>query len=329
MNEPLIFDPILKVRVWGGSALKGRVADAPADPVGESWEVADHGDDTSVVAAGTCRGRSLRELFRADREGLCGQAVDPAAPTAFPLLLKLIDATDNLSVQVHPDDAYARQYRPGELGKTEAWYVLEAAPAGKVYRGVKPGVSRERFARALADGTVAGLLNGFKVVPGDVLFLPAGTLHALGAGVRIAEIQQNSDTTFRVFDWNRVGLDGQPRELHVDHALAVSDFSPSGADTCVGSPLGTPNCLHERFIECDKFFFERLREFNGRPVDLDTEGRRFHILTVVAGEVEVRAAGGTVRRGKWDSCLLPAGTGAYSLSAAGEAVVLLFYVPAG
>lgn len=324
MNTPLIFEPLLKVRVWGGTALKSRPAgEIPADPVGESWELADHGADTTLVAEGPLAGRSLHELMVQDRDALCGRAVDPANPEVFPLLLKLIDPLQDLSVQVHPNDTYAGQQVAGELGKTEAWYVLEAEPGAKLYRGFVDGVSKEQFAAAVEAGTVADILNGFAVEPGDVVYMPAGMVHALGAGVRIAEIQQNSDTTYRVFDWNRVGLDGQPRELHIDHALAVSQFGEQGESRCAPEPVAQAGCVRERFVNCEKFQFERLSAFEGAPVELNTEGRSFHLLTVVEGSATVTAGGETVTRSRWDSVLVPAAAGSYQLEADGA--VLLFY----
>jgi len=327
LDAPLRFAPLPKVRVWGGDALKCRAPSPPADPVGESWELADHGADTTIVDAGPLAGTSLHALLEADPAALCGQAIDPASPGVFPLLLKLIDAQQDLSVQVHPDDAYAGRQQAGELGKTEAWYVLQAAPHGRVYRGVKPGVDRARFAAALQDGTVADLLHGFPVAAGDVIHMPAGTIHALGAGVQIAEIQQNSDTTYRVFDWNRVGLDGHPRELHIDHALAVSRFADSGPATCTAEDIEQPGCRRERFVACEKFCLERLGSFRGRPIPVATAGERFHILTVVAGSVEIEAAGGSLRRGRWETALVPAAVGAYALHASPDAELLLFYRP--
>lgn len=329
MDCPLVFTPLLKTRVWGGETLKSRAPGAPADPVGESWELADHGADVTVVAEGEYSGQSLRQLFAADRRGLCGDAIDPASPGIFPLMLKLIDPQSDLSVQVHPGDAYAGRQKAGELGKTEAWYVLEAAPGGKLYLGLRPGTTRDDFAAALRGGEAAGLLHAVEVSAGDVVHLPAGRIHALGAGVRIAEIQQNSDTTYRVFDWNRVGLDGKPRELHVDHALAVSDFAAGGPDKCAPVAVKQPGCARERYVACDKFSFDKLSRFEGRPVRLDTRGETFHILTVAAGEITVTAGGRSVRRGRWDSALVPAGAGEYSLSPGREAEVLLFHKPKG
>lgn len=327
MQTPLIFTPLLKVRVWGGERLKSRAPGAPAEPVGESWEIADHDADTTVVAAGPHAGKSLHELLVEDKEGLCGAAVDPASPDRFPLMLKLIDPATDLSVQVHPNDAYAGEQVAGELGKTEAWYVLDAEPGGQIYRGLKEGVTREQFRSALDDGSVTNLLQAVPVKAGDVAFLPSGMVHALGGGVRIAEIQQNSDTTYRVFDWNRVGLDGNPRELHVDHALAVTDFGAGGESLCVPTPLPQEGCVREQFAFCEKFAFEKLSGFGASPVRLDTAGRSFHILTVTAGSATITAGGESVTRGAWDTCLVPAGAGAYTVSADSGTQALLFYRP--
>lgn len=327
MYEPLIFEPLLKVRVWGGRRLASRSADAPAEPIGESWELTDHGADTSVCLTGKYRGKTLHELFTAHRDALCGNAIDPASPDVFPLMLKLIDPEQELSVQVHPDDAYAGQQKAGELGKTEAWYVLEAKPGSKLYRGLKPGVTKESFAASLRDGTVAELLNAFDVKEGDVVNIPAGTIHALGGGVRIAEIQQNSDTTYRVFDWNRVGLDGKPRDLHIDHAMAVSDFSADGETICTPRSMPTGPYILERFVDSPKFRFERLSGCTGQPFHLSTGGERFHILTVANGTCTVSTEEGSVERGAWDSCLIPAAAGSYTVHPSKDAKVLIFYIP--
>lgn len=327
MNTPLIFTPLLKVRVWGGDALKSRAPGAPDEPVGESWEIADHGEDSVPVEGGPYEKMTLHQVFRNDTRGLCGEAIDPASPDVFPLMLKLIDPQQDLSVQVHPDDDYAGNQQSGELGKTEAWYVLEVDPGGKLYRGLKDGVTKDDFAKALEDGTVADLLNGFEVQPGDVLHMPAGTVHALGAGVRIAEIQQNSDTTYRVFDWNRVGLDGKPRELHVEHALNVTNFGDQGPSVCNADPVEQEGCTRERYIACDKFYFEKLHSFGHAPVTMTTEEKRFHILTVVNGQIELVTEGGDFTRGRWDSVLVPADAAEYTLSASNDAEVLLFYRP--
>jgi len=330
MDAPLAFTPILQTRVWGGEILKRRAAEPPADPVGESWEIADCGAAVSVISEGAMKGRTLRDLFCAHRHALCGEALDHAFPDVFPLLLKLLDAQHDLSLQVHPPDS------KGRPGKTEAWYILSADPGSYIYCGFQPGVSRRDLAAALqktpaeaaTDAVVSKMLYRLPVRPAHIIYWRSGTVHELGKGIQVAEIQQNSDITYRLYDWGRVGLDGKPRPLHLEEAMAVADFSPP-------APLPPPRrlaergCVREVVIDGPKFVVEILRQFCGRPIRLDTEGRVFHILTVAQGSIEIRSAGGSLRRLKWDSALLPAAAGEYSLAASPDAEVLLFHAPGG
>jgi len=309
---PLIFAPIVKSQVWGGDFLRSRSPDAPATPCGESWEITDHGSDSSVVVAGELAGRTLHSLVAE----VCGPAVDAANPEIFPLMLKIIDPQADLSVQVHPDDAYANRQKAGELGKTEAWYIVESAPGGKIYYGLKPGVTREKLAQASQTGAVAECLQAVSVHPGEVYYIPSGTVHALGAGVRILEIQQNSDTTYRVFDWNRVGLDGKPRALHVEHALAVSDFS--GKIPAVNArEISADGCRCRRAISCDKFNFEVLDNFSEEFCG-DTQQKSFQIVTVVTGRAEIIGEDGKVTLDAYSSCLLPFSAGRYTIKPLGD-----------
>lgn len=193
----------------------------PDVPVGESWEITDRPEGVSEVAAGPLAGRTLRWLMEHHRGALLGEAADCGGH--FPLLVKLLDARQVLSLQVHPPAERAREL--GGEPKTEMWYVAHAEPGAEVLAGVQPGTTREAFRRHLAAGTVADVVPRLPVRAGDALFLPSGRLHALGAGLVVFEIQQNSDTTYRVFDWNRLGADGRPRELHVEPALASIDFA--------------------------------------------------------------------------------------------------------
>lgn len=221
---PLRFDPIFKPAIWGGRRLADMFPGAPAEgPIGEAWVLSDHGNDVSVVADGALKGATLRELMAYDRKTLLGPSV--GRHKAFPLLLKYIDARESLSVQVHPDDALARKLAYMSRGKTEAWVVLHAEPGSRVYAGLKAGVGRAELEAAVAAGSVADCLHSFEPVVGDCIYLPASTVHALGAGITVFEIQQASDTTYRLFDWNRVDpTTGRARELHVDHALACADY---------------------------------------------------------------------------------------------------------
>jgi mannose-6-phosphate isomerase len=219
---PLTFRPIFMQRVWGGrniERLYGKTL-PPNMPIGESWEISDRPDAVSVIANGPFAGKTIHWLMEHHTAELLG--ADRASAKVFPLLVKILDAQDKLSLQVHPPAAKAKEL--GGEPKTEMWFIADATPAADLFVGLKRGVTRAEFERKVRDGGVADCFHHIPVKNGDVMFLPSGRVHAIGAGNVIFEIQQNSDTTYRVFDWNRVGLDGKPRELHVEQSLASIDF---------------------------------------------------------------------------------------------------------
>jgi mannose-6-phosphate isomerase len=227
-------------KVWGGRRLEtvlGREL-PPGRPIGESWEVSFRPDGPTPVVGGLFDGRPRDELAREHPEELLGPHVTARFGAEGPLLLKIIDASRDLSVQVHPDEVYEAAH-PDAEAKSEAWYVLAADEGSRLIRGVD-GVDAAGFRGLLEAGRLEECLHEVRVSPGDVMDLPARTLHALGAGVMIAEIQQSSDTTYRVYDWNRVGLDGRPRELHVERALEVTDFSPPSGDLARAEAVDSP-----------------------------------------------------------------------------------------
>jgi mannose-6-phosphate isomerase len=223
MLYPLCFRPLFKERVWGGRTLERLYGKPlPRDvPIGESWEISDRPGNISVVENGPLAGRDLHWVLEQHPRELLGRAKPQAG--RFPLLVKILDAQDKLSLQVHPPPGKAVELQ-GEP-KTEMWYIAEAAPGAELYVGLKQGVTRSDFERSLQAGSVAECFHRVPVKAGDTMFLPSGRVHAIGAGLLIFEIQQNSDTTYRVFDWNRVGLDGKPRALHVTESLASIDFA--------------------------------------------------------------------------------------------------------
>ena len=225
LSSLLHFAPLYQTRVWGGRRLETCLGRSLPDdqPYGESWELVDREKEQSVVATGPLAGRTLHELWLEHRNEIFGAAYASHPAHRFPLLIKVLDCVDDLSIQVHPpaDVAPALNGEP----KTEMWYVTQADPGSRLYAGLKRGASRALFEQALADGTVAECVHAMEPGEGDSLFVPSGRLHALGGGLLIYEIQQNSDTTYRVFDWNRVGLDGKPRELHVQESLQCIDFT--------------------------------------------------------------------------------------------------------
>jgi mannose-6-phosphate isomerase len=268
--------PIFQERIWGGQNLRtlfGR--DLPAGrPIGESWELSDRpGAQTLLVESG----KTLHELWAsADRREIFGSAAPD--DQRFPILIKLLDARDKLSLQVHPPAALAPKFN-GEP-KTELWYFLETSPSAEIYVGLKKGVTRGKFERAIADQTVADCFHVLKTAPGEAMFLPSGRVHAIGAGNVILEIQQNSDTTFRVYDWDRVGADGRPRALHVSESLACinfHDFEPAFAQ---------PHA--DRVVACP-YFTVRRHWFDepGQTGDLAVSGRGFYFLFVARGKFTV------------------------------------------
>jgi len=222
---PFKFEPIYKHRIWGGRELEEVFGKKlpPEQKIGESWELADLPEDKSVIANGAMAGMTLDEAIRRHPEEIVG---DSSHTGPFPLLIKLLDAQDVLSVQVHPDPETCKRTGVGDP-KTECWYVIEAEPGAVIYKGLKPGVTRETFAEAIREGTVEQMLLRVPVSVGECHFLPAGTAHAIGAGLLIAEVQMPSDTTYRVFDWNRVDDSGKGRQLHIEEAIESIHFDAS------------------------------------------------------------------------------------------------------
>jgi len=304
LTAPIVFEPLFMERLWGGRRLEslfGKRLPATAR-IGESWEIVDREDAQSVVHDGPLQGLTLHELWAQHRADLFGPGL-PDTPR-FPLLFKLLDAQERLSVQVHPHPRTAAQL--GGEPKTEMWYVLDALLDSDLYAGLKRGVTRADFDLALRDGRVAELIHHLPIKAGDSIFIPSGRIHAIGSGNVIFEVQQNSDTTYRVFDWNRIGNDGQPRALHIEESLQSFDFedfepavTPVGAD-----PLAA----------CEFFRVEKWELTAPRTVP----GGRFSIFCVAEGAVE--SGGREFQRGAF--FLIPA-TFAASVQPIGDRAVVL------
>ena len=318
---PLRFEPLWRRYLWGGRRLDSVLGKPlPAgENYAESWEVVDHGADQSRVASGPRQGTTLGALV-----GTCGHELFGVhyPQRQFPLLFKFLDAHQGLSVQVHPSDAAAAQLDPPDLGKTEAWVVVHAEPGSVLYAGLHVGVDRPALERAIAAGATASCLHGFEVHQGDCLFIPAGVVHAVGAGLVVAEIQQASDTTFRLFDWNRVGPDGRPRELHIRQGLEVIDFQRGPVTP--QRPQPTERADVQRLVACDKFVLDRwhLRE----PQTAGGDGR-FHIVAVLAGAVTVAGDPHRQPLTRGQAALLPACVGPVPLTPIGPTVLLDMYLP--
>lgn len=320
LDRPLRFERIFLEKVWGGRALERApgIALPPGVRVGETWEVVDRERERSRVAGGPLAGCSLEELVRERRRELLGGAPTNARGR-FPLLVKLIDASQNLSVQVHPDDEAAARAGGGAEGKTEAWFVLAAEPGARVWAGLAPGVTR---ADVVARGSRAGaeeLLAAHEVRPGDCITVHGGTVHAIGAGVTLLEVQQNSDTTYRLWDWGRTGLDGRPRETHVEQALRAIDFerpAPPPARRAADAPSGAWSRLSEtRWFALDELELDgSLRQ----PAD-----DSFAIYAVVRGRGRIECPGGEATLAPGDTWLVPAAAGAHRISSTGGALALV------
>lgn len=309
--EILSLSPTVKRAIWGGQKLRdvwGYKTDV--DRPAESWLLSCHKAGPSFVKNGKYAGKTLAEALAAEDCAVLG--THNAGKTDFPVLIKLIDAEDKLSVQVHPDDAYARRVEH-ENGKTEAWLVLEASPDSTLVYGVREACSKREFRDHIEDGTLEEVLNFVPVKPGDVAFIPAGTLHAIGAGILIAEVQQSSNTTYRVYDYNRPEPDGSLRPLHVDKALDVvnltrptRDFSPEGTPEPVGDAEKT------RLASCDFFTMTNVT-LEGTYDDVADE-TSFVSLIVLQGEGELECGDEWLALRKGDSVFIPAGKGGYTLT---------------
>ena len=257
---PLQFEPIYQYRLWGGRRLADLLtAPLPGDgPIGEAWILSDRDDHPSRVANGPLKGQTIGQLLEQFPEQMMGKLAQRFR--RFPLLLKFLDAREMLSVQVHPSDAHTDLLPAGETGKTEAWVVLEAGTESRIYAGLKPGTTADDLRRALTNGTVAEHLACFTPKPGDGVFLPAGTVHALGGDIVVFEVQQNSDVTFRLYDWDHVDAKtGRPRALQVDQALACIDFAEGAVGPVAPVVEATTPVLRERLFHCEHFWLWRLR----------------------------------------------------------------------
>ncbi len=321
---PLRCQPTFQNYVWGGRNLADRLGkDLPDDGVwAESWEIIDHPHHQSRILNGPLSGLTLRDLIERSPEWLIGSASHNAGIASVPLLLKYLDCQQVLSVQVHPDDSYALKMHPPDLGKTEAWYIVDAHSDAILYAGLKTGITREMLLEALQSGNVDRHLHEIRPRPGDCVFIPAGTIHALGAGILVAEIQQASNTTFRLFDWNRGAADGTTRPLHIEQALAVTDFQSGPRSIQV--PQATEQAGRERLVVCDQFHLDRVSQPGNFKIPTEDT---FHILTAPFGGIELIGESFREALTVGQSVLLPAALNECTASVSSGAVLLDMYVP--
>ncbi|MFG0331875.1 MAG: type I phosphomannose isomerase catalytic subunit [Maioricimonas sp. JB049] len=320
---PLLFRPIIKQIRWGGR----RLGNVLGKPIGndtdyaESWEVSDHGHDQSVVVDGPLAGATLHELVTKHGDELFGeQRFDREQ---FPLLVKFLDASDRLSVQVHPDDALARTYQQDENGKTEAWVILDADPNSRLYVGLKKGVDAATLQEHLRNETLEACLHKIAAQPGECVFVPAGTVHAIGEGILLAEIQQSSDLTFRLYDWGRVGADGKPRQLHIEDAIQCIDFDRGPVEPV--EPRRLPaDIAAEELVHCPYFSIRRYRGAGAYEVPDDG---RFHVFMVIGGDARLEWESGSTTLPLGQTALVPAVRQSTRLNLSADSVVLDAFVP--
>ena len=321
---PLFFEPVLKSYIWGGRNLEKIGRKLPEDKnIAESWEISAHQDGVTVVKNGPLAGRTLTELLSIYGEDLIGRnnrwALDRGK---FPLLVKLIDANKPLSVQVHPDDDYAKKHEGNELGKSEMWVVLDSETGAGIIYGLGKYLSSEAFMEAVKSGSLEEYLNFLPLEAGDHVCVPAGTLHAILAGLMIVEIQQNSNTTYRVYDWNRLGQDGKPRPLHVDKAIDVINYNQ------ISPLLPQPITVHddpysiERLCQNQYFTTERITLPKGKEISGNCNGSTLEIWGVLSGSIDV--AGYEMKPVTF--VLFPAAMGGYKIRANEGATLLKTYV---
>jgi len=289
---PLKFEPIYKQRIWGGQKLR-QVFNKdipPFEKIGESWELADLPDDKSLIINGQWQGQTLASIIKKYPKEIIG---DENFSSPFPLLIKFLDAEDVLSVQVHPDAQTCQKMSTGRP-KSECWYIVSAAAGAVIYKGLKEGVTKKQFTQAIRQANVAELLQKVPVKPGQCHFLPAGTVHATGAGLLVAEIQTPSDTTYRVFDWNRVDQAGKARQLHIEQALESIHFDSSGDNLSV-TTMG-------RLVDCEHFKVDKGHQAKDGEVLLSPG--RFKVLIILTGFGTILAAGQNPTEFKAGDCLL-------------------------
>ncbi len=307
-KQPIKLLPAFKDYLWGGTRLKTEFnKKSELEKVAESWELSTHKDGESIVASGEYKGKKLSEYIAENPYDVLGERA--RAFDFFPVLIKFIDAKDNLSVQVHPDDEYARKYN-GEYGKTEMWYVLECDEGAQLYYGFKEKISKEEFRKRIENNTLTEVLNSVKVKKGDVYFIEAGTVHAIGKGIVICEIQQNSNTTFRVYDYNRKDANGNTRQLHIEQAIEVAKTEPA-------KPYKSDR---ENVLASCKYFTVEKADVDGTK-SFEISDNCFKSVIAVEGSGILKLNGFETTFGKGDSIFIPAQNGGFTVDGCCELII--------
>jgi len=314
--EPLKLKAPCKDYLWGGTKLRTEYhQQSDQEKIAESWMLSCHKDGLSVITGGKYDGLTLKEYI--DQAGKQVLGTDCNSFEYFPILVKLIDANDRLSIQVHPNNEYALTHE-GEYGKTEMWYIVDCEPGAFLYYGFQKSISKEEFAERIRSNTLTDVLNRVEVHPGDVFFIDSGTLHAIGAGILVAEIQQNSNTTYRIYDYGRVGADGKPRALHVEKAMDVTKLErPQRSCKPQGEPKKDGDATYTLLASCEYFTVSRV-ELSG-TISCCADTSSFQSILCLSGDAQlVREGEPPMAFTKGDSIFIPAGMGTYQLQGSAE-----------
>ena len=323
MLYPLKFKPVYKDYIWGGRNLEKLNKKLPDGNVAESWEISSHKDGMSIVENGELAGKTLQQVIEDYGEEILGTSIKEKFGDKFPLLIKLIDANKDLSVQVHPNDEYAKLYENGENGKNEIWYIISCKPGAKIVYGLKGNITKEGFLDSIKKNKIKDCLNYREVSPGDFIYIPAGTIHAIGEGIVIAEIQQTSNLTYRVFDYDRVDKDGNKRELHIDKAMEVVNFNSMENGQQEQSKISIGKSSTKQSKITSEYFNVDLYDIR-YEVNETSDKNTFYIYVVVEGKGKVNYSDKSMDIDLGDSILIPTGLGDYSIE--GQVKLLKTYV---
>jgi mannose-6-phosphate isomerase len=323
---PFMFEPLLKEKVWGGNALASRFnkKSEGSNHLGESWELSAVADNLSVISNGFLAGNNIEELIEVYMGDITGDSIFEKFGNEFPLLIKFIEAQEDLSIQVHPDDALAKK-RHFAYGKTEMWYILESKKGSKIYTGFRDGVTKDLYEESIRNGTIEDLMNVEIAETGDTFFTPAGRVHAIGEGIVLVEIQQTSDITYRIFDWNRKSSGGKKRELHTDLALEAIDFNQTGKNKIRKEPVLNKS---ENLVNCE-FFNTNIIWFNKAIEKEYYFNDSFVVYICIEGEFSICWDGNSEKVTKGETVLLPAMIKEVTLKPTSEARLLEVYINSG
>lgn len=318
---PLKFEPITQYRIWGGNRLNAAVAsELRIEKLGEIWSISGVDGNISQIENGELKGRNLKGIISEYKERLVGKKVWEKFGTNFPVLIKFIDAADRLSVQVHPDDRQAKELHDS-FGKSEMWYIMDADPDSELIIGFKEGVGKEDYKKHLENETLEEILNRIKVQKGDAVYIPAGRVHAIGAGVVLAEIQQTSDVTYRIYDYNRIDKNGQKRELHTDLALSAIDFEP------VKEVKTNYNKDENQFSPLIESVYFETKIFSGNKEISFRDNEQIRIYICTSGSAEFISDGNSTVLNPYQSLLLPAEISNYQIRPTAEVSLVEVVIP--